>query len=247
MVAVVIVIAAALTGLVLGAFARAAVFRFATPLGTGWRSQCPSCGDAVAARAIAARPLPPSGTCRSCRTRIGPPPAAIEAVTAIVFTGLAWRVGPHLELLALAWAGVVSVALAFVDATVHRLPDRLIVAGLVGAAVLFGLSAIVDGQSHAALTAAVCAAAFGAVYFVLVFASPRGLGLGDAKLAVLIGLVTGWFSGFVTVYAGLAGGFLAGVVAVVLLVTRRAGRADHLALGPHMLLGAWIAILLSRA
>ena len=65
----------------------------------------------------------------------------------------------------------------------------------------------------------------------------------DAKLAVLIGFVTGWFGAWVTVYAFAIGAVLAGVVGVAVLGTRHVGRDHSIAFGPFMLAGALAAIV----
>jgi leader peptidase (prepilin peptidase)/N-methyltransferase len=99
---------------------------------------------------------------------------------------------------------------------------------------------------HRLLVALACGLALGAFYFVIVFVSPRGMGLGDAKLAMLVGLVSGWFGVRAAVLAVVAGVLYAGAAAIVLVLTRRASRADRLAYGPFMLLGALTAIVLTR-
>ena len=68
------------------------------------------------------------------------------------------------------------------------------------------------------------------------------IGMGDVKLAILLGLFTG-YHGWETTVAALAGGFLlAGAVGVLLLALRRITRHDHLPFGPFMIAGAWFAI-----
>jgi leader peptidase (prepilin peptidase)/N-methyltransferase len=265
----------ALAGAASGPIVRAAIFRHAVPAGEPWREACPACGETVAApgrrggaaalgrrgglaalgrrggaAALGRRgglaALGPSGQCSSCRTRIGPRPGLVELISAAAVGLLGAFFGPHLGTLALAWAALVGVTLAFVDVAVHRLPDRLIVAGLAGSAVLLALATAAGASPRRLLVAVVCALAAGLVYFLIVFVSPRGMGLGDAKLAVLIGLATGWFGALTTVYGLLLGMILAGVVAIALLVARRVGRRDSIAYGPFMLLGALAAILFIR-
>ncbi len=78
-------------------------------------------------------------------------------------------------------------------------------------------------------------AIFGAAYLV----RPGGLGLGDVKLAGLIGL----FLGFPTVLWALLVGVLAGGIAVVYLAgIRRWGLSRHIPYAPFLCLGAIIAL-----
>ncbi len=167
----------------------------------------------------------------------------MEGAAGLAVAALAIRLGASVLLVALAWAALIGVALAFVDRAVHRLPDRLIIAGITGTLLGFGVAALgSDGASHLG-TALLGAAGAGAVYLVMVLAMPGAIGPGDAKLAVLIGLATGWFGLPITVLALLCTVVLAGAGAVTMLVAGRAGRHDHLAYGPYMLAGALVAVL----
>jgi leader peptidase (prepilin peptidase)/N-methyltransferase len=236
-------LATATVGAVLGAWLRAAVFYFSVRPDEPWRTACPNCATAVLGGGGRGRALLVGSRCTHCGTRIGPPPGTVEAVTAAVFGALAWQLGASVVLIAVGWAALVSVALAFVDGAVHRLPNRLVLAGIVGTALGLGAAALRIGGSTHLVTALIGAGAASLAYFLLVFAFPRGLGLGDAKLAVLVGLVTGWFGLRVTVFALVAGMMLAGFGALGLLLAGRAGRGDHLAYGPYMLAGALVAVL----
>jgi leader peptidase (prepilin peptidase)/N-methyltransferase len=157
---------------------------------------------------------------------------------------VAWRVREPLPLLAVAWVALLGVVLAHVDAAVRRLPDRLTFPAAGGALVLFGLSAVVDGEYGRLASAAACALALAAFYLVLVLISPNGMGLGDAKAALSVGLAAGWFGWGIAVAAAVAGFLLAGLYAAALLLLRRAGRKDHIAHGPFLLLGGLVAIAL---
>jgi leader peptidase (prepilin peptidase) / N-methyltransferase len=226
---------------------RAAVFHHAVAAGEPWRTQCPHCDVALVRPGwrLAASALSPTGRCRSCAHRLGPPVAVVELLGAVTLAILAWRAGTHVATIGLVWAALIAVVLALVDISVHRLPDRLILTALAGTLVVFGISAVTTGDYRRLGVAALCGVGAGAAYFLIVFASPRGMGLGDAKLALLVGLTTGWFGVSTAVLALFAGLLLAGVTAIVLLVTRRVSRSDRLAHGPFMLLGALVAIILA--
>src|SRR5690606_3532664 len=91
--------------------------------------------------------------------------------------------------------------------------------------------------------------ACGVAYLLLALLSlARGslaLGLGDVKLAALLGMGLGWFS-WSTVLVGVYAGFIVGgVVGVVLLVTREVGRDGDLAYGPPMMVGALLGLFSS--
>ena len=170
-------------------------------------------------------------------------PALVRCAPAAAVTlgALAWRFDDPWTLLAYGWAGLTGVALAFVDAAVHRLPDRLTAALAVG--VLGTLSAAaVAGHRYPELGRAMVAAlATAGFYAVLV--SRGGMGPGDVKLAVGVGAALGWAGWWPAFLGVLAAFLLAAGHAGVLLALRRIRRDDHLPHGPAMLLGALATLL----
>jgi leader peptidase (prepilin peptidase)/N-methyltransferase len=81
---------------------------------------------------------------------------------------------------------------------------------------------------------------------VLALLYPRGMGMGDVKLALLLGLYLGWLS-LGHVLLGLFLGFLLGsVVGIGLLVTGVRGRKDHLPFAPFLAAGAVLAVLVGQ-
>ena len=142
----------------------------------------------------------------------------------------------------LAW---LMVALAAIDLDVHRLPDAVqLPLYPVLAVALTAVAAVTRDGGEALLRSAVAVVVVLLVGGLLWLTAPRqGLGLGDVKLAGLLAAVLaqlGWSQVLLGLWAGFA---LGGVVAAALLVTRRAGRRDHLALGPPLMLGALLAVL----
>lgn len=146
-------------------------------------------------------------------------------------------------LLALVWGTV----LAMIDLEVRRLPDLLTLPAYpVLAALLVGCSAVTHDWS-ALLTAAACAGGAVLIFGIaaLVGAGSQGLGLGDVKLAGVLGGLLGWI-GWVSAVMGLLSGFVfGGLVALVLLVFRRADRRSHMSFGPWMIVAAYLWCVLS--
>lgn len=144
-------------------------------------------------------------------------------------------------LLALIW----SLVLAHLDLRVHRLPDRLVLPAYPLAAAGLVACSAVTGRWSALLEAAACAGVAVAAYGLLALYSPGagGLGLGDVKLAGVLALLLGWLD-WRAAAVGLGAGFvLGGLVAAVLLATRRADRQSHIAFGPAMVAGAYLGCL----
>lgn len=141
------------------------------------------------------------------------------------------------------------VCLAAMDLDVHRLPDRIMWPTMAALAIGLGLAAVVGGEwgilGRFLLAAFVCGAGYLTLALISLARGSLALGLGDVKLAVVLGGALGWF-GWQTVIAGMYAGFLVGgVVAVVLLVTRRVGIRGDLAYGPPMMVGALLGAMLA--
>lgn len=140
-----------------------------------------------------------------------------------------------------------SVVLAVIDARTHRLPDRHVLPGYAVAGVLLTASALLLGEPARLLPTLGGAAALFAFYLMLRLLRPGGMGGGDVKLAGVAGAYLG-FLGWESVLVGaLAAFLLGGAYALVLLLTRRAGRTTSIAFGPFLLAGAWFAIVLAVA
>lgn len=133
--------------------------------------------------------------------------------------------------------------LLIIDAHTHRLPNRIVLPSLASAMVLVIIEALALGSAERMVRALIGALALGAFYAVMHFASRQGMGGGDVKLAVLIGLVLAWH-GWQTLVLGAAAAFLLGALyALVLMALRRATRTTRIAFGPWMILGAALAIV----
>ena len=90
------------------------------------------------------------------------------------------------------------------------------------------------------------ALALSGVYLVLHLIDARSLGLGDVRLMLVVGMLAGWHSWQVVLWAGAMPFFLGCVCALALLVTRRAGRQAMLPFGPFIVIGAATAATLAR-
>ncbi|MFK5635319.1 prepilin peptidase [Ornithinimicrobium sp. LYQ103] len=140
-----------------------------------------------------------------------------------------------------------GVCLAAMDLDVHRLPDRIMWPTM---GFLFGgltVAALVGGGVEPWFRSVLAGLASGGFYLAIALLSlARGslaLGLGDVKLAVVLGAVLGWF-GWAETVTGLYAGFLVGgLLAVLLLVARRVDWKGDFAYGPPMMVGALLGLL----
>jgi len=141
----------------------------------------------------------------------------------------------------------VLAALTAIDLDVHRLPDALTFPLAPLAAVIAALASLFTGDWFALVRALIAGVALGAAYFVLLLISRggAGLGFGDVKLAVGLGVLLGWFSWSAVLSGTLLGFVLGGVWAAGLLISRRATRQSYIAFGPFMIGGTVLALLAS--
>ncbi len=140
------------------------------------------------------------------------------------------------------FAAAASV-LTLVDLAEKRLPNAVIFPTLAAVAVLLVPATWASGEWMALVWAAVGSAAMFAVYFVLALISPSSMGMGDVKLALVIGLLLGWFGLNAWLIGLLAAFVVGGLIALVALALRRVTLRGSIPFGPSMLAGALIAVL----
>lgn len=173
------------------------------------------------------------------RTAVGWWLAPVAAIAAALLTGHLADLGRWSLVPAYAALLAFGLPLAAIDLDVHRLPDRLTLPAI---PVLGALLAL-DWNSDRMVRAMVCAVLAGAVFLLLALAVPGGMGLGDVKLAVLLGLPLGWWGYLVAVQGLVLGFILGGLVSLVLICARRATRRTHIPLGPMLLAGGFGTLL----
>ena len=171
----------------------------------------------------------------------------------VIAVALAWgsltlRFGGYAQwslLPAYLYLGAIGAALTFIDLDVHRLPDLIVLPSYPIAFVLLLVPTVVNGQWGWLLRGVLGGLALYLGYLVLMLISPGGggLGFGDVKLAGVLGLLLGWLGWGPVLVSVFAAFLLGGVIALTLLLARRASRSSHIAFGPSMIVGAWVALM----
>ena len=105
------------------------------------------------------------------------------------------------------------------------------------------MAALADDRWHDLLRAGIGMAALYCFYFVLASIYPAGMGFGDVKLAGVLGIYLGWLGWGELVVGAFLGFLFGGVVGLLLMAVRRAGRKSSIPFGPYMLAGAFVSIL----
>lgn len=184
---------------------------------------------------------------RRARAEVTPYPRAIVVAAVPAVAWALWASGPGWLTPAYLVLAVAGAALGVIDAHTHRLPNALVFPLTWATAALLALAALGTGDWGSLGRAALGGLAFFAVYQVLYLVAPRGgIGYGDVKLALSLGAVLAWHSWTTLLVGVFAAHLLAGVVAIVLLLGRRAGWKTGIAFGPYMLLGAMIGLTWAR-
>ena len=172
------------------------------------------------------------GRCRHCSARISPLYPAVEAATAVLAVACVAVFGPTAYgALAVGFCALL-VTLSVIDAQHRIVPNRIVLPAF---AVVLVARTLLDPSAEWLLGAS-GAAGF---LFLAVLAYPKGLGMGDVKLALVLGAMLG-----ATVAVALFVGFLAALVPAVVLLARNGSAARKMAvpLVPFLSLGALVAL-----
>ncbi|GAB4083011.1 prepilin peptidase [Modestobacter muralis] len=171
-------------------------------------------------------------------------PPLLELVTATLCGLVVVRLGVSAAVPAFLVLVAAGVLLVLVDARHRLLPDRVVLPALGAGVLLLAGAAGATGDWSALLRAVAAAAVLFVAFLALALASPGGLGMGDVKLAALLGLHLGWLGWDAVLFGALAGFVVQAAVALVLLAARRVRRGDALPFGPAMIVGAALAMSL---
>jgi leader peptidase (prepilin peptidase)/N-methyltransferase len=232
-------------GLIFGSFLTVVIGRL--PRGESIvrpRSRCPACGAEIRARdnIPVVSWLLLRGRCRACGERISAEYPLVELATGTLFAATVALVDPlYAASLAAPFVGIM-LAIAVIDARHRVVPNRIVYPSLA----LFAVAIVVGdlaGGGVDALGAGLGLALYGVPLLLVAVAVPQGMGMGDVKLAALIGLVLGSFGlSYVGVAAGV-GVIGGGIGALVALAILGAGRKDQIPFGPFLAGGAVVATL----
>ena len=136
------------------------------------------------------------------------------------------------------------VAISVIDVRHRRIPNRLIYPAFVIAAAVIIVGDLAGGGLDA-LDAGIGLVAYGLGLMIIALISPKGMGMGDVKLAGLIGMVLGSIGlDLVAVSAGM-GILLGGAGAAVALLAGK-GRKSAIPFGPFLAAGAVIAVFVGH-
>jgi len=235
----VIVVFAFVGGLVAGSFVSAVAYRL--PLGlpiAGPRSECPACGAQIAAydNVPVLSWILLRGRARCCGERISPRYPLVELALGALFaaTVVVYWDEPAEAVIGLVFLTMLA-AVTLTDLEHRIIPNKILLAGAI---VCVAIAAPTDPGGLP--ERAIAALAAGTLFFLVALAYPRGMGLGDVKLAATMGLFLGRAVG-PAILAALLIGSLVGLA----LIARHGAGARKMAIpfGPFLALGGVIGLL----
>ena len=236
-------ILAGVMGLVLGSFFNVVIHRL--PRGESLStpgSHCPHCDAPV-------RPydnvpvlswLVLRGRCRDCGAPISARYPLVELATGLLFAAVVVAKGADRDV----WLGLALVAAlvptALIDLEHRIIPNAIMLPAAVAAPVILALTRPEDLVEHL-----IAGAAAGGFLLVAVLAYPRGMGMGDVKLAGVLGLYLG-----VSVAPAMLIAFLAGTLVGAAVMARKGvaeGRKTAVPFGPFLALGGLVGLFAGPA
>ena len=201
------------------------------------RSRCTACGTTIRSRdnIPIVSWLLLRGRCRDCGAAIPLRYPVVEAVTAALFVVCGIKFGREAALWPALALAVVLVAAAATDLEQRIIPNRLMAAGALLALVLWTIAD--PSRLPENLIAGTAAGGF---LLVAAIAYPAGMGMGDVKLAAVMGLFLGRLVG-PALFIGFAAGALAGMA--IMAARGSAARKQGVPFAPFLALGGILALL----
>jgi leader peptidase (prepilin peptidase)/N-methyltransferase len=129
---------------------------------------------------------------------------------------------------------IILITIAVIDFKKGIIPNRIVYPAAVAVILLNLISA--GTSSIMTLIGGISLAGFFLVSSLLL----KNIGMGDIKLALLIGLMAGFPEGIIAIFSGI---FIGGLVAIVLVLSKIKGRKDTMPYGPFLAAGAIITLI----
>lgn len=171
----------------------------------------------------------------------------ITVAVAVCFAAITALAGWSWTLPALLIFAAGGIALSAVDLLERRIPNRMLLVAAPLAAVAILVAAAWQGSIVTLLWSAIGAAGLFLLYLAIALVAPAAMGMGDVKLAALVGGVLG-FVGLSAILAGVAAiALVGGVAALIVIAIRRSAVGQGLPYGPALVLGGLIGALAAVA
>jgi leader peptidase (prepilin peptidase) / N-methyltransferase len=233
-----VILFAAVLGLIVGSFLNVVAYRL--PRGESLlhpRSRCPGCEAPIAPydNVPVLSWLVLRGRCRRCGTRISARYPLVELATAALYAAVVVAKDDPVEIALGLLLVTALVPITLIDLDLRLIPNRITLPAAV-AAVVAGVVLDIGFVPEQLIAGA----AAGGFFLLAAMAYPRGMGMGDVKLAGVLGLCLGRAVA-PAIFAGLLAGVLVGA-AIIARKGAREGRKTAVPFGPFLALGAILGL-----
>ena len=248
-------------GLIIGSFLNVCIWRLPREESViGGHSHCVHCGKRIRAKDLI--PLFSylflRGKCRDCGKRISARYALVEFITGLSFVILFLKLGLCFDLFSMMYLVSILIVVLFVDIDHRIIPDELVIAGLIGGAIVFVYN-IFAGIYTETLPPVLTYGndtfwwnpilgliiGSGSLFLVavlgsLIYKTDDAMGGGDIKIYAPIGLFLGWKLTLVSLFFSV---IIGGVIGIILLLVFKVGRKAAIPFGPFIVIGTYVTIL----
>lgn len=224
-------------GLVFGSFVNVLIYRLPKGLTLSGRSYCPNCKNKISwyDNIPLVSFILLKGKCRNCRQKISFQYPIVELITAVgfilIYVYFVNFVGTgYVYLIYLFAVFVVLLPVFIIDLIDQIVPDELVYGGMI---LVFGFILLNDNQLiYSSLFAGFISASF--LLLIHLVTHGKGMGLGDVKLAIFLGL----FLGITKIIPWFYLSFLTGAfVGIILILGKKARFGRPIAFGPFLIIG----------
>lgn len=243
---------AGMFGLAIGSFLNVVIYRVPNKMSLNGRSHCPKCDRMI--RGYDNIPVLSwfilGGKCRDCKETISWRYPFIEALHAAFWVAIVLFFGPIAPMLVpiLLFFASISVALTMIDFDTMTLPNSIVYPTIVINAVYLTTFAVINGEIDNLARAGLASLILTGFYFIIYIASKgRGLGFGDVKLAIALGLILGWFGWGAVIVGTFAAFVVGGIPGAILMAAGVLKKGKPIPFGPMLLLGAWLGIFFGES
>ena len=236
----------------MGSFASVLTARIPERLGIHGKSRCQNCKNEISfydkIPLIGFMLL--RGRCRSCKERISFLYPGLEIFTVLGTIVIVRHFNSWFVCSAWVIFLTFGLALSVIDQRQKRLPDVLTLPLYLILTLILGLDSNFNHHGQRFLIAVVSSLLLALFYTLLNVISRGGMGLGDAKLALSVGLLAGYINAFTVFATTFTAFFLGALIGVVAIAIGKSTRKSALAFGPFIfcgvLLGPWVSPSLEK-
>jgi len=243
-------------GLCMGSFLNVCIYRIPMKQSVAFPpSHCPHCNTRLSAADL----IPVfsyvllGGKCRYCKAGISVQYPIVELLTGLIYLIIYIRYGFSVETLALIFLFSILIVVLFIDLRHMIIPNGLVLLGMAGGALVtiynmfipFSLyqpskwyTPLIGMFSASGILFAV------ALIGLLVYGNDGGMGMGDVKLFIPIGMFLGWKLALLSLFLSI---MLGGITGLVLLISRVVGRKTAIPFGPFIVVGTIISALFGNS